>query len=282
MNKLDMIINKLKVIIGMFLPPIIKNLFKQKIWVGSYSNWKDLKLKSIGYDNLDILEKCKNSLMDVVSGKAVYERDSVLFTEIQYSWGLLSGLQYAAISNDNSLNIVDFGGSLGSTYYQNRNFLNHLKNINWAIVEQKHFVDCGNNFFSTDIITFHNCIKDIPNLEKYNVLLLSGVLQYLEAPRKEILDFLKYEFQYIIIDRTSFTSNETRDILTIQNVPKEIYLANYPCWFFAKDFLEEILSDYENIGQFSSNFEPDSIVLSNGEIGTWRGFIFRRKKLCLN
>ena len=43
------------------------------------------------------------------NGEAVYERDSVLFDEIQYSWGLLAGLQKAALENDGKLCVLDFG-----------------------------------------------------------------------------------------------------------------------------------------------------------------------------
>ena len=58
----------------------------------------------------------------VKNGEAVYERDSVLFDEIQYSWGLLAGLEKAALEHDGKLCVLDFGGSLGSTYYQNKQF----------------------------------------------------------------------------------------------------------------------------------------------------------------
>lgn len=76
-----------------------------------------------GYDSHKILDKCKRATLEVVNGNAVYERDSVLFDAIQYSWGLLAGLQYAAICTNNKLNVIDFGGSLGLTYHQNSNFL---------------------------------------------------------------------------------------------------------------------------------------------------------------
>lgn len=273
---------KTRFVLGLFLPPIIKNLFKRKIWVGAYSNWEEIRFKSKGYDSLEILEKCKNALLEVVNNKAVYERDSVLFDEIQYNWGLLSGLLNAAICNNNSLKVVDFGGSLGSTYYQNRHFLKNIGSVEWAIVEQKHFVDCGNEYFNSDILSFHNSIDQIPNIKSFNVLLLSGVLQYLEFPRDAISDFLKYEFDYIIIDRTSFSSHEFEDVLTIQNVPEEIYKATYPCWFFGKNYLDAILERYELLGTFKSDYAPESVKLQNGELGTFLSYIFKRNDLCQN
>ena len=58
--------------------------------------------------------------------RGVYERDSVLFDTIRYSWPLLSDLLRAASEDQNHLSVLDFGGSLGSSYYQNRVFLSHL------------------------------------------------------------------------------------------------------------------------------------------------------------
>ena len=71
----------------------------------------------------DILDKVLAATLKVKQGQAVFERDSVLFDEIEYSWPLLAGLMWAAASNGGKLNVLDFGGALGSSYYQNRKFL---------------------------------------------------------------------------------------------------------------------------------------------------------------
>ncbi len=44
------------------------------------------------------------------------------------------------IENNNNLSVLDFGGSLRSTYYQNKTFLENLNSIEWSIVEQTHFL----------------------------------------------------------------------------------------------------------------------------------------------
>jgi len=41
---------------------------------------------STGYDSERILGKVRDSLLKVKRGEAVYERDSVLFDKVQYSW----------------------------------------------------------------------------------------------------------------------------------------------------------------------------------------------------
>ena len=52
------------------------------------------------------------------------------------------------------LSVLDFGGSLGSTYYQNKKFLDSLDDVSWNIVEQKHFVDAGKEDFEDERLRF--------------------------------------------------------------------------------------------------------------------------------
>ena len=72
-------------------------------------------------------------------------------------------------------------------------------------------------------------------IEHPNVLLLSGLLQYIEEPYTLLDDILEHNFEYILIDRTSFSTLH-KDIIKIQTVPKNIYKASYPCWFFDEAF----------------------------------------------
>lgn len=92
-------------------------------WYGNFSSWNEAVIRSTGYDSQIILEKVKNSLLMVRDGMAPYERDSVIFSEVQYSFPLLSGLMWIAAQNNGRLNVLDFGGSLGSSYFQNLHFL---------------------------------------------------------------------------------------------------------------------------------------------------------------
>jgi putative methyltransferase (TIGR04325 family) len=69
-------------------------------------------------EKAEALERLKDAYLKVKSGEAVYQRDSFIFDKIQYSWPLLSGLLWIASLNNSSLNVLDFGGSLGASYYQ--------------------------------------------------------------------------------------------------------------------------------------------------------------------
>ncbi len=246
------------------------------LWNGNFSSWSQATEKSSGYDSQIILNKCLSALLKVKNGIVPYERDSVLFEKIEYSWPLLAGLQKAALDNNNELNILDYGGSLGSSFYQNRLFLSNLKTINWNIVEQRHFVECGKQHFANEQLHFFEDIGSCMAVKKPNVLLVSSVLQYLEKPFELLEKVQTYNFNYIIIDRTSFINDESR--ITVQHVPESIYVASYPCWFFNETHLLNIFSKkYDLIADFQSFADPNCLS-EDKKLMQWKGFIFSKKK----
>jgi len=278
----------LKETIKLFIPPILpylKNKYFNKgekssiTWNCNYTSWQDALQECKGYNDALIFEKVKTSALKVKNGEAVYERDSVIFNEVQYSWPLLAVLLKIAIENNNKLNIIDFGGSLGSTYFQNRNFLNGLISINWNIVEQKHFVEYGNQFISNSELKFYNNISDCEKRTQAKVILASSVLPYLEKPAEVIKEIINYDFEYILFDRTAFI-NSSEDIISVQRVPAEIYEASYPAWLFNYEKFILLLEErYELIINFDSAIDPPQ---KSGKFYIqWKGLFFKKKSLLL-
>ncbi len=234
----------MKQFIKCLIPPILFNLLNQYRnrsygWIGNYETWKEAQRLSTGYENDEILQKVKNSLLKVKNGEAIYERDSVLFDEIQYSWPTLSGLMLSAAKSNGSLRVLDFGGSLGSTYYQNKKFLDELDHVTWSVVEQKHFIDIGKQEFENDRLKFYYDFSDCIESERPNVLLISSVLQYVEKPYELMDELLKYNFEFVIFDRTIF-NKKNKSIITIQKIKDKSY-SSIPCWLFNEDdFLKKL------------------------------------------
>lgn len=222
-------------------PPILLDIVKYFVWGkygwhGNYDTWEDAKRDSTGYDQKEILEKVKRSLLKVKNGEAVYERDSVLFDTIQYSWPLLAGLMFASAKCKGAVRVLDFGGSLGSTYYQNRRILDKIKEVSWNVVEQRHFVDCGKESFEDDRLHFYYDVDSCMKEQHPDILILSSVLQYIERPYELLENLLKYNFEFVLIDRTPFSLGN-RDRIVVQKVLPIIYKASYPCWLFEEDKL---------------------------------------------
>ncbi len=247
---------------------------EQLSYSGKYHSWQEAQRASGGYDSELILNKVRDALLKVKRGEAVYERDSVLFDEVQYSWPLLAGLLWAASRNGNRLNLIDFGGSLGSSYYQNRTFLAHLPELRWSIVEQHNFVQCGKKNFETEQLKFYHSLDDCMTERHPDTILLCSVLPYLERPYELLQGVVDRGFGTIIVDRTPVLLKGD-DRITVQSVPPEIYEASYPAWFLNRTKLCRFLQpSYDLVAEFDAL--AGEIPLK-GETAYEKGFIFRKR-----
>jgi putative methyltransferase (TIGR04325 family) len=94
------------------------------------------------------------------------------------------------------------------------------------------------------------------------------VLSYLEAPQDLLAEAIRAKFSYILIDRTPCLEGAP-DRLTVQQVPRTIYPASYPCWLLARSSLQTPLArDYRQVDEWICPDEIDGV--------TFRGFLFER------
>ncbi len=243
---------RLKSVAKAILPPVFLDwarrspfqVQKENVWSGDYDSWAAAVAASGGYDSGEILERVYQAGLKVKRGERIYERDGVLFDQVEYSWPILAGLMWAAARTGGRLDVVDFGGSFGSSYFQNRTFLKSLSHLRWNVVEQSGFVDRGRLDFQDDTLRFYDSIDSALAENTAHVLLLSSVLQYLERPY-ELLEVAR-RFQYVIVDLTP-AWDEARDQLVVQTVPPSIYTASYPCWIFSEQRLRSAFQSYFQI-----------------------------------
>lgn len=269
---------------------ILKHLFKDWVppalarvvlgtkgvkWYGDFSSWEEAIRLSDGYNSDVILKKVKKASLKVKTGEAAFERDSVIFNEIQYSWPLLAALMWISAQSKGDLNVIDFGGALGSTYFQNKKFLQSLSRVRWDIVEQKHFVDVGKKYFEEDELRFYYDLETCLKKDSPNTIIFSSVIQYLEKPYEFLEKIKSIGFEFILLDRTSFVT-DGKDRLTIQVVPSEIYRGSYPCWFFDQEkFYSFFHDDYEMIADF--NALAGEMKIDHRQSGFDKGVIFRKR-----
>ena len=260
-----------------FLPPILTDFYflyiKKNVFLGNYTSWQLAAKKCSGYDSDIIFEKVKQTALLVKSGEVVYERDSVIFDNIQYSYPLLSSLLLVASKNNGHLSLVDFGGSLGSSYFQNRKFLTELNSVKWNIIEQEHFVEFGQTALQTDELKFYKQIEDCFHLETPNLLVISNTLQYIENAYEILEKLLQYNFSYVLIDMLTL-SNKPNDQIVIQRVSEKIYNASYPCWIFSSDCLmQKIQENYTLLEEY----DTDTTIVLNRRYLQLKGLLFKRK-----
>jgi putative methyltransferase (TIGR04325 family) len=240
-------------------------------WFGDYGSWQEATNDSSGYNSAIIVEKVKDGLLQVKKGDAAFERDSVVFSKVEYVWPVLTGLLWVAAQCKGRLNVLDFGGSLGSTFFQYRRFLSPI-NVQWNVVEQGIFVDYGVKYFQDNHLRFHYTVEECLKENAVDVILLSSVLPYLEKPY-HWLDFLmSVEARFIIFDKMPFLASGENDRLTVQKVPPSIYEASYPAWFFNEaKFMKALEGKYDLVESFEGDDRANIPSV-------FKGFIFSLKK----
>lgn len=261
------------------VPPALLELYRRvRGFHGTFENfasWDEAMKASTGYDSPLIVAKVREAMRKVRYGEAAYERDSVLFEEIRYSWPLLAGLLWIATQTGNRLNIVDFGGSLGSSYYQNRKFLSDLAELRWNVVEQRRFVECGKREFEDGHLKFYEDLDECFREQGSDAILFSSSLQYLEKPYAVLEKVLSLGFRFLLFDRTPLI-DRGEDRVTVQKVPPSIYNASYPAWFFSRGkFLSFLSGEFQLVAEFEAL--SGTFYLRGGR-ATDTGLIFRRKK----
>ncbi len=201
--------------------------------VGDYTSWDEAVRASGGYDAPQIVDTVVKATTAVLEGRAAYERDGVEFEEPEVRWPLLACLLFVAARQGGRLTVLDFGGSLASTFLQHRHLLQGLSGVHWCVVEQPQFVERAAALPFPPEVSFFTSVEACAGRHPPDVILLSSVLQYLPAPYDTLRRLLALGAPFVLLDRTP-TVTGAQDRLTIQRVPPSIYRATYPSWFLSR------------------------------------------------
>jgi len=223
----------IKLLIPHSIIKIINHILKRNIKIkGNFNNWS-LAVQSSGtYNDKKIFDKTKNSFLKVIKGEVIYERDSVLFYHKKLNLPLISLMEKVRKKKKNrSLKVLDFGGSFGSTYFQNREYFSDSTKYVWDVIEQKKIVNFANKKkIKIKNLFFYESLPRYIKKNKPDVVLFSSVLHYLEFPFLLISLLKKKNIKCFIILKTPFFKNKSE--IKIQVNPSYIYKASYPIRVF--------------------------------------------------
>jgi putative methyltransferase (TIGR04325 family) len=243
-------------------------------WFGNYPSWQQAKAVTAGYDADNILQRVKDSTLKVKNGEAVYERDAMLFDKVEYSWPLLANLLSIAIEKNNTLSVADFGGSLGTAFFQNRLYLQKLNKLSWSVIEQAQYVTAGRKEIAGNGLDFYYTIDEaIKEKGMPDVLLLGSVLPYLEDPYAMIKSLCEKNIPYIIVENTYF-NDRPGDRLTVQKVPPIYYNASYPAWFL--DY-EQVKKAFQPHYAITTEYMNEQALYFYGRRISYQGFVAKLK-----
>lgn len=207
-----------------------------------YPTWEAAAGAATGYDAGEILEKVRASALAVKRGEAAFERDSVLFEKPEPPAALLAVLLSAALAHSGRLSVLDFGGSLGSAYFQCRPFLPGVMHLRWSVVEQPQFVACGRRDLENEELRFFETVEEAAANEAPHVAVLLSVLQYLPDPEGVARRIAALNPDAIVIDRTP-VGPQAADTIVVQHVNPAIYRASYPFRIFGRGRLASLFGD---------------------------------------
>ena len=230
------------------LPGVVRALgghYTHIRFTGDYPSFAAARQASQGYAEPNILEKTRTALLKVKRGENRWEQDGMVSDSAELPWPLLACLtRVAAVQGNRELRVVDFGGSLGSTYFWCRDFFKEDFRLRWHVVEQAGHVKVGRADFQDDELRFDFSVEDVLAQLQPDVLLMSGVLHYLEEPAAFLKKLPGWGIPYFILDRTPLWRHPY-DRLTVQHVPEEIYRASYPAWFLSEEkIISQLTRDY--------------------------------------
>lgn len=243
---------------------------KDFYFMGKYGTWEEAEKHANGYNEQSILDNVYNATKKVISGEAAYERDSVLFYEKSYNYRILFLIALLG-TRQPEVNILDFGGALGSEFWKNLDMINRVNTkISWNIVEQKNFVSLGRKKLENiQNLFFYSQIEDID--KKIDIVLFSSVLQYLPEYQNIIWRALALRAKYILVERQCI-SNESR--ICIQHVEDNIYKATYPVRIIGeRELLSQFSDDYRLVTKYDSDVDVGKFFVDGMEF-FYKGYLF--------
>jgi putative methyltransferase (TIGR04325 family) len=244
---------------------------------GEFETWDEAARLSGSYAAEAILERVVAASRDVRDGRAAYERDGCAFSVARPNAPLLTALARAASGSGGGLRVLDFGGALGSLYWQHRASLEALHCVAWRVVEQEHYVVAGRHEFEDDVLSFWPDIAGASRGKDLDIAVLSSVLQYLPAPYTTLEELVGLAPHWMFFDRLALVVGG-RDRLTIEHVPAELGGGSYPVWFLSEArFLDALSGRYRLVDRFLTRLEgetPECWEVFGTNVPN-QGFLFR-------
>lgn len=194
---------------------------------GCYQTWEEAEDKvGCGYNAEAIFDKVSQAALDVLEGKAKFERDGVLFYHDEVHPILANCALRAAIENKGRVGIIDFGGGPASSYFQNKHiFEEYIDEFEYVIVEQNKLVEFGNQRLRDEHLHFVAELSEIEEIKQWDVAFISASIQYIKSDRELMGKLRKIGMKYVIMERIPISNIE---FYCIETVHEPIYEAEYP------------------------------------------------------
>jgi putative methyltransferase (TIGR04325 family) len=135
--------------------------------------------------------------------------------------------------------LLDAGGHMGTKYRAFRNHVNLEQRIQWIIYDLPAIVRAGRERATKDGLFGLSFIDNLDDAQEVDVLLASGLLQYLDIPLGELLRQLPAPPKHLLLNKVA-----------IRNGPSIVTLENFGCAEVPYQIRnrDEFLSSLEELG----------------------------------
>ena len=204
--------------------------------------------KSDGWDAPAILEKTLAVSLKLRDGTIAFQQDTITYNRVIYSEPILAFIAMTAAMGRGKLNVIDFGGSLGTNFFQNKRVLQKFIDRGhclWNVVERPATAELGRKHFEDPNLRFFSSFAELrANVAEYpEALLFSGSFQYVSDPNALLHQAMGYGAKLVAFDRLLVSPNDQHEIYVQRPDPKICYAATYPVWCFSRAvFMKDMTS----------------------------------------
>lgn len=234
------------VIAEWMLPPRIKTLirafFSFVVGFTKVDSWETAKRKSAGYESTNVVTPLMQGATEM---RGNLENSTSVATRFQQvATAIFFGISENRLSEGKPLRVLDFGGGSGDYFYQFQKFVPHI-DFDWTVVETPALTEAMQHQFGgkTQMIRWVDSLEMTE--DKYDFVLCSSVLQYLEKPF-EVLDVLVKKSQFVIINRIPIV-NSSDHFVALQRIVTKKRRGSYPAHFFSETRFLKTMAMYGSI-----------------------------------
>ena len=250
--------------------------YNSSMWSGCYADWNaasracnDIPIESqrLAYER---------ALLEVLEGRALYERDSLLKHEPVCCRPLLDVILSFYNQGIACPTVLDFGGGLGSVYFQHKRWFTADKPISWNVVERPEIAATGRRLVKDSRLSFFDSL-DTAVQRPPDIVVANCILPMVPEPETLLASFAALSPRWFFIGRMPVANRGGHNLISRQIVPRFIYDSESPFWFFDESACVRMLSsNFQIVNQSIS--DCDDPVWVEGYRYQWHNYLLCKPK----
>ena len=225
--------------VSSYLSPLIELLVSLgfiNVWEGIYSCWEDARQDSNIFEEKIWINKLTNQVQKNITDYRSKNNSHLAPPAQDHILSLAAGVLFSP-SEDN-LQVLDFGGGLGTSYFRLISSLPESKKVEFHIVELKIICDLAQNFLG-DFPQLH-FYKTLPNLSKpVHIIHLGSSIQYAPDWKDLLAKLANYRSHILILEE--LPAGDIPSFISTQNY----YGKKLQCHFFN---INELIEEVQTLG----------------------------------